>query len=329
MTIQRLNYTTRAIPDLYRMAEALTKASYPASSAIVLYIATLLDESEKFILPKGGHLFDFKGYKETDFDLFQPPYPAIAAEFVTDQTQIRDNDRVMPPKTIAFTFDYSKWFEDTGQGQSLLLGSVYFNPELDHWVVYPCGLRIDLPIEPIAISAKERQTTRNEIEQNGSLRDRDLRLPDTNIGHSPKIVPLGEAGIEHMNAMKQIHGTAMAGSLIRAELAVEEVAIFQLFGALNCENVGIERIEPPKFMARKRARGGKKPLYDYKVLEVSVPKQDFACTPGSGGGTPKRAHMRRGHIRRYQSGKAIWIQPQMVGDSQRGFVDKDYAINVK
>jgi len=93
---------------------------------------------------------------------------------------------------------------------------------------------------------------------------------------------------------------------------------------------------PPAGMARctadaavnaKRARKGKRPFFEWTTVEV---KPRAAVSEPSGGthASPK-PHMRRGHVRRYKSGKVVAIKSMIVNKHkmpQEGFIFHDYVV---
>lgn len=103
------------------------------------------------------------------------------------------------------------------------------------------------------------------------------------------------------------------------------VATFcKLLEVTDCKQVPIN---VPVKLAKKHAKNNKDANYDYKVLSIGGEIWDSSYVHGiSGGGGGKRSHMRRGHIRTYQSGKKVWVNSTFVNGSKEGFVDKDYNV---
>lgn len=98
-----------------------------------------------------------------------------------------------------------------------------------------------------------------------------------------------------------------------------------LFYILGCSNVETADNPAPAALNKKRAKAGKFPVLEYKTL---VLKLDSLRTGGqAGGGThaSPRVHLRRGHVRRLESGRRVWVQACVVG-STHGMVLKDYKI---
>lgn len=76
---------------------------------------------------------------------------------------------------------------------------------------------------------------------------------------------------------------------------------------------------------KKRARKGKAPLVEFKLVSVTGKETHKASTPHGTHASPKQ-HWRRGHWRTYKSGKRAWVEPMLVGDEKNGKIIKDYAI---
>lgn len=105
-------------------------------------------------------------------------------------------------------------------------------------------------------------------------------------------------------------------------------AVVDTLRIMQCSNVVSEIIPgtgTSKTINDKRIRKGKLPLYEYKQLVVDLHETRHHVT-GIGSGVKRRQHMRRGHIRKYQSGLRIWVQACMVGSGELGRIDKEYKL---
>ena len=76
---------------------------------------------------------------------------------------------------------------------------------------------------------------------------------------------------------------------------------------------------------KKRARRGKAPLIEFKLVSITGKETRKASEPHGTHASPKQ-HWRRGHWRNHKSGKRSWIEPMLVGDEKNGKIIKDYAI---
>lgn len=123
-----------------------------------------------------------------------------------------------------------------------------------------------------------------------------------------------------------------------SELNDEISALVTMLSILNCQNVVTKTVEPPEKLNRKRIRGGKLPLYTYKILEVVKGKPKLK----DGGSVPwdykspesVRFHLCRGHFKTFSPDKPLfgkysgtfWWNPQSRGDRRKGVVEKEYAV---
>lgn len=104
--------------------------------------------------------------------------------------------------------------------------------------------------------------------------------------------------------------------------AVEEVSTLLCFlNALQCSNVEIDTLE-----ARKAAKKAKSafPFDSYHVLTITTEKTAAGPSQGIRQGRSPREHLRRGHIRRLETGKKIWVNAAVVNAGVGGKVVKDY-----
>ena len=75
----------------------------------------------------------------------------------------------------------------------------------------------------------------------------------------------------------------------------------------------------------KRVRKGKKPLFDWTVIDVTAKHE---ATVHAETGTTRqspRQHKRRGHFRQYQDGRRAWIKEMLVGKIEFGYIYHSYT----
>ena len=104
--------------------------------------------------------------------------------------------------------------------------------------------------------------------------------------------------------------------------------VLDFLSAINCNNIKKEVILAPKFINSKRKAKGKPLFSDYHVLTLDVSKTKIVNKgeKREGSHTPKRQHLRRGHIRVLASGEQTWVRQCTVGNSENGFLNKDYWV---
>jgi hypothetical protein len=76
----------------------------------------------------------------------------------------------------------------------------------------------------------------------------------------------------------------------------------------------------------KRIRKGKKPLFEWKVIDVTAKHvvPESSAPTGRKQASPRR-HVRRGHQRTLTNGKKIWIKQMMVGKIEFGYIHHSYT----
>lgn len=84
-------------------------------------------------------------------------------------------------------------------------------------------------------------------------------------------------------------------------------------------------IRAPNKLNEKRERAGKTPLADYHVIDLARRHRVANPSGGSGTGTRKRLHFRRGHWRHYETSKT-WVKWCLVGNPDLGFIQKSYTL---
>jgi hypothetical protein len=99
-----------------------------------------------------------------------------------------------------------------------------------------------------------------------------------------------------------------------------------LFYVLGCSNVATVDNAAPAALNKKRAKAGKFPVVEHKTLVVMLDAQRNVNKPQGGTHASPRVHLRRGHVRKMESGRRVWVQACVVG-SKHGMVLKDYKIS--
>lgn len=104
--------------------------------------------------------------------------------------------------------------------------------------------------------------------------------------------------------------------------------ILDFLSAINCNNIKREFIPAPKFINSKRKAKGKALFSDYHVLTLDLSKTKVVSTgeKREGSHTPKRQHLRRGHVRKLSTGQTTWVSQCTVGKAENGFLTKDYWV---
>lgn len=120
---------------------------------------------------------------------------------------------------------------------------------------------------------------------------------------------------------------------MQAEDALQSVAVelrvVAHFAMLcGCDNVNAKKIHTvDKKLAKRTAERNGTPHNDYWMLDVYMNEEYESSGSGEGGShSSPRFHVRRGHIRRYQTGKTTWVKQHTVGTPELGVIKKDYRV---
>lgn len=110
------------------------------------------------------------------------------------------------------------------------------------------------------------------------------------------------------------------------DIGGEVYAVFSLMEALSCSNIKTETLLPPEKLNKRRLERGHSPFLSYKILTLDVPLSENRKSEGTGTHASPRMHLRRGHIRRLENGKKIWVNSCIVGEPENGIMEKTYKI---
>ncbi len=114
--------------------------------------------------------------------------------------------------------------------------------------------------------------------------------------------------------------------VVSYDFMTEIPVILSLVQALSCTNVGQTTIPAPDKLNKHRARAGRTPFFEYKILEIEAPAASIRSPDQGGTHASPKMHLRRGHIRRLPKGN-IWINAMVVGRASAGTVVKDYRVS--
>ena len=113
---------------------------------------------------------------------------------------------------------------------------------------------------------------------------------------------------------------------LKDEINDDLMSICNLCLMLGLKNVSTKGVNPDVKLNKARAARGNLPFYSYHVLKVDNEVWDKHEHANSKEFYGRRAHLRRGHIRRLQDGRRVFVKSAMVKGSILGFVDKEYHL---
>lgn len=318
--MNRLNYCSQAIEGLAKLTYG--KADIAASARDTM---TLLQRAEKFVLPNWGRVFSKEEWKLVQ-DVRYPtrlPYPVIALEYHCPYTMGNSKmakHEVPSSKRIAIAAEYEALI-------SLVPECIGKIAETN-----PTASKLGYFILPVFSEDEERIWTpppaamfmpRGGNESLSIKGSKDGVVLDFLSNHLA-VLPLGKAAYES-------YPIAERPTRAARDVADEALAVCHLMTALSLDKGRHVTLPAPEKLNRKRAKKGRPPLYEYKMLDIvadvmSPPTEGVSHGKGSHHASP-RMHSRRGHVRKLASGKTTWIRNSIIGKPGRGEIIKDYAVH--
>ena len=320
--MQTRNYCTHAIEMMQMYTYAIDRERLAADGVTNMHTsrdidkgidllaratATLLHEAEKFIMPDWGRIFD-----ERELAIFEGvpllnrlPYPIVACEYTCDYSKHMNlGPHEMPSsRRIALCVEreamkiHAPFIEQVLMPDDAIEGFVvmpicWFD-ERQLWTPAPSMAWIDRDGRPQDFKAK------------------------------PLITPLGLSSYSIYPDEEKVERATK-------DFADEVITCYHMMLALSMERSTIETIPAPKHLNAKRAKKGKVPMFEYKVLDIVA---DIMEAPKTGVSRPQgkhaspRLHKRRGHVRRLSEDRVTWVRNTIVGKPSRGEIRKDYSVH--
>lgn len=175
------------------------------------------------------------------------------------------------------------------EGKDMILASLVHKTENKNW-------------EPISVTtAVARQLSGDTFAETRFLWD----------GAKQDFVPLGEVDEKIITA---------------CELVTIDVINFLVWLAAPGTEVWVEAAGADAAANRKRIKRNKRPLFERRTLVIDPTKAKARSVRQGGTHASPRLHLRRGHWRRYKSGKTVWIEACKVGKPELGVVAKTYQL---
>jgi hypothetical protein len=321
--IEALNFTTKALADLAELEHQ--PALGAADREGVAFIADMLSKAEVFVLPDAGMLLTRdKPRPQVPGVMFHPPFPVVALEYRAVETGRRDNfyEATTSSRRIALAwlfdgkFPGGKTYPDAPKsGSGVVVASICYFDEIRRWV--PVAGATMVPFD--AIYAKAGPSAyREAMLKTGRINRAQFNAEALQMEGVVALMP------EWLGRTVRQHGWQTTMEMISADLMDEVNAYLDMCIALACTNVSTQRCPQPVKLNRARMKAGKVPLKDFHILNLAGD-----ASLGSAGGTQgasRRAHLRRGHVRRLSDTRVTWVNSCIVGGSKVGFVEKNYAL---
>lgn len=289
-----LRKAIRAISESLEKNQGYLTSDYVVQSAQFLHAAK---RAVKFVLPDNGRIFDskFKGLPS----ILKLPYPEVLIEYrctasggLAEELFGRIATEAAPKRIVYAT---------QMDGGILVAAAVAYEKDgVDLWHVLPYYAEI----------LNDQNISGNEVIQN----------PPEGLNHG-KITGVYSRFSDMGGMSKKMFGDAWENHAY-TDMFDEISAVLSLIEALSCKNVGVEMLPARKINKSALKRDAMK-FDDYHILTVTA-----NSSSGEGrGGTHRspREHLRRGHIRRLESGN-IWVNSTVVNAGTKGKIHKVYAL---
>ena len=116
------------------------------------------------------------------------------------------------------------------------------------------------------------------------------------------------------------------GKKASLNMADEMMAVLELIEALSCANVNHEPIQQKK-ISNGSMKHGAIPFDEYRVLVINAGGKNQRDTRQvAGTHRSPREHLRRGHIRRLDGERQVWVNSTIVNPGTKGRITKTYEL---
>lgn len=280
-------------PQMQRQVDLLTQALHAAP---------------KFLLPAGGRPLDDPASVSRLYTDLRLPFPVVALEYLASgpvgEVEVGSSKRI----ALAWSLEQGSpdgWDDLLGAKLSprrgLLVQSISYIDKHQFWMPIAGLVEVVLDEQPAKVVPTELDPFVQELTRH---RWRSTKATETFTG---VVRPVNDQFVSRYGAA--------AADIIGADAADEVLAILSFAALSMCGNVSSEVIPAPQRLNRKREANGKPPLFDTRVLMVE--ERGYAGQAGGHGGgnsmhASPRAHLRRGHIRRLEPGRNVWVNAAVV-----------------
>lgn len=142
--------------------------------------------------------------------------------------------------------------------------------------------------------------------------NRDAPLVDGRV-----LIRIGSSNINYM----------MSGGFEFSDYADEAGVILCFLNTLSCSNVAVERKTRITGSSIKNKNKNDRLSNDYHILTIKSLRYSDHSEHSVGYRNSPREHLRRGHIRRLEDGRRIWVNAAIVSPGHQQKVSKDYRIS--
>ncbi len=310
--------------------------------AVSLAFAETINKAVHFVLPEDGIIFDdeLKGIKDTQLKL---PYDRVTLEYrITgkkyNENQIKNiefNKRFLlaekASKSTLFniiqhiTDDYVQERKKLYIDENIFVTNYLFID--NQWIpnalgyIIPCAWENNkFPSAPPTCSAPPAIPRIAKPEKLYPFTSNQK----TKVPFEPVVIYAGR-----IEKQKEKYGIEKTEYMWSFATIPDIRALLEFCEALSCVNVKSDIIQHEnKAINIKRQKNNKLPLYETRILTLTLPtkSREKSVSNESQDRRSPRQHLRRGHIRRLDDKRKIWVNSCVVGKSEDGIIEKTYNI---
>lgn len=304
------NYAAQAETELRNYLKAIEQTLGKEDSNRVLELCSEIKESVHFAVPDGGRVLYDRGRGIFNQQL-RLPFPSITIEYFCekDAKKLKTN-RVHVYKRV---LHLSEIISDK---DGLVRSFFYSKEEIDKYS-FIRNSEAFIVLRVICFSERDRVWTPMPM---AAILPSDWSNPE--IG---KDYCMGKTIPFMCSFLETISKQGITAEDLAHDVIDEYLVLLEFLSALSCKNVEIGTFQEKSTSNEKRLKKGKTPFYETKCLVLSTSKESAGKTGQQGSHASPRQHLRRGHIRRLESGN-IWVNSCVVGSAENGVIDKTYAV---
>lgn len=307
------NYASQAAHGLGWLSAQLHDLDLDDEIYNLNFVTDSIKESVKFAIPDGGRVFDdnLKGLLNTRIEL---PFPKVCVEYY------------LPLKTnrIEQKLGFGHSLERSSKAVILGIDGDLFKSKLNNPESDTSIFDDSIVLFPIRFYDKTNYYYEHSVNWQvcdvGIVIKKDGFIGSNNFFGSFTIFP------KYFEILTKKQGINPEDIIKTSTQCAHD--FFEFIEALSCKNVSqtIFQKTPNQNVANSRAKSGKLPIYETKILTINTDYQSSGKQRSSTGThSSPRQHLRRGHIRRLESGN-IWVNSCVVGDPNKGKISKTYHV---
>jgi hypothetical protein len=300
MNIRPKNYAAQSERSMKNFYTNCLKMGYQEEAVSAMNTVAMIQDAVHFTIPDEGKILDDR-LKGIDGVAINLPYPIITLEYY--QGEIKE---VIDEAVTAIV--NKKLLIAAQMGDVISLMAVFCHNGV--WVPAAAALLIESDWSKPLVTNLIVNPFMTPTTDTHTIRTRGHRI----------LYPL------IFKTLVEIYGEEKANAMVMHDISSEVRPLMEFLEALSCKNVSIATCQEKNAKINKRrAKSGKLPFYETKMLVISASKESKESEIKGGSHASPRQHLRRGHIRRLESGN-IWVNSCVVGSGDKGHIEKRYMV---